>query len=173
MSNTAYLFHHPLSMIPSFKALAISLLLLFTMISKSYSQRQKFVFLEGLGSGALVNANFDMRFRADSRDGLGFKVGIGSSGIYLDEQILTIPLGINYIIGKNKNGLLLGANTVFAASPIDVKKKVNTIMPSLEIGYRFRPIEKGFAFQVTYNPKFNTVDGFKPLWFGVGLGYAW
>ncbi|WP_392469359.1 hypothetical protein ACF3OC_12925 [Sphingobacterium cellulitidis] len=160
-------------MISSFKIVPIILLLLFTMTSKSYSQRQKFVFLEGLGSGALVNANFDMRFRADSRDGLGFKAGIGSSGIYLDEQILTIPLGINYIIGKDRSGLLLGVNTVFAASPIDVKKKVNTIMPSLEIGYRFRPIEKGFAFQVTYNPIFNTVDGFKPLWFGVGLGYAW
>lgn len=58
----------------------------FLLMSKSHAQGQKFAFLEGMGSGALVNANFDMRFKSESREGLGFKAGIGYSGLYMDEQ---------------------------------------------------------------------------------------
>ncbi len=145
----------------------------FLLMSKSHAQGQKFVFLEGMGSGVLVNANLDMRFKSESREGLGFKAGIGYSGLYMDEQLLTIPFGVNYLLGKNRSGLLLGVNAVISASSDHYNGELKSFVPSLELGYRFRPIEKGFAFQVTYNPLFNTVDGFKPLWFGVGLGYAW
>lgn len=45
-----------------------------------FAQHQKFVYIEGGGSGVLLNAIFDMRFKKDTRSGLGFKavwLGIG------------------------------------------------------------------------------------------------
>lgn len=35
-----------------------------------------------------------------------------------------------------------------------------------EIGYRFRPMNQGIGFQVTWAPLFNTADGAKVAWFG-------
>jgi len=153
------------------KSILINILVFMSL--QSFSQGQKFAFVEGLGSGVLVNLNFDMRMNKESREGFGFKVGIGNTSIYLDENVTTLPLGINYIFGKQKSGLLLGANATVAFGDSEDYDEIKHFVPSLEIGYRFRPISKGFAFQVTYNPIFNTVDGFKPLWFGVGLGYSW
>ncbi|MCA5005382.1 hypothetical protein [Sphingobacterium bovistauri] len=143
-------------------------------ITVTFSQGQKFGFIEGGGSGVLVNANFDMRLKKESRDGIGFKLGLGNTFYLEDGKATTIPIGINYLIGKNKSGLLLGLNNTFSIFGKGTKKfETKSVVPSLELGYRFRPLEKGFAFQVTYNPLFNTVDGTMPIFFGIGLGYAW
>ncbi len=149
-------------------------LFLTLFVSFLYGQNRKFTFIEGGGSGVLINVNFDMRFQKDQSDGLGFKAGVGYFPFDRDVDILTLPIGINYLIGKNRNYLLLGANTTFVPfgknnDRVDVK----TVVPSLEVGYRFVPLKKGFSFQATYNPLFNTVDGLKPLFFGIGLGYSW
>ena len=139
-----------------------------------FAQHQKFVYIEGGGSGVLLNANYDMRFKKDTRSGLGFKAGIGNSFYLEDGSATTLPLGINYLIGKNKSALLLGANTTFAFFGKETSKfNTSGYIPSLEIGYRYTPLKKGFSFQATYNPLFNTVDGFKAVWLGIGLGYSW
>lgn len=142
----------------------------------TFGQAQKIVFLEGLGTGVYASANFDMRIKKDSRDGFGFRAGIGNS-FFLDENITTIPFGINYLFGKNKSSLLLGANGtlgLFNNEREDVFDRRNSqFIPSLELGYRFRPMVKGIAFQFTVNSFFNTVDRSVPLFFGAGVGYAW
>lgn len=85
-----------------------------------------------------------------------------------------ILLGINYLVGKNRNYLLLGTNITFATFGKGTSQyEIRSNIPSLEVGYRFIPIKSGFGFQVTYNPLFNTVDGFKPIWLGIGLGYSY
>lgn len=143
---------------------------------KSHSQGRQMVYLEGMGAGIFATANFDMRFKKDAREGLGFRAGIGNSSIAIDESITTIPVGINYVYGKKRSALLLGANAAFGLYDIPKGEQdgnYSHFVPSLEIGYRFRPMTRGVAFQVTYNPLFNTVDGTMPAYFGVGIGYSW
>ncbi|WDF67845.1 hypothetical protein PQ465_16275 [Sphingobacterium oryzagri] len=117
-----------------------------------------------------------MRFKKDRNDGFGFRAGLGNSFI-LDENITTIPLGVNYVFGKRKHGLLAGINGTVGVfkrlRPGAFNRKAGDFLPSLELGYRFRPLKKGFAFQTTFNPLFNTANGTMPLFFGLGLGYAW
>ncbi len=84
--------------------------MLFSQLSLcTFGQGQKIIFLEGLGAGVYASVNFDMRFKKDENDGFGFRAGVGNSFI-LDENIMTIPLGVNYVFGKRKHGLLAGVN---------------------------------------------------------------
>lgn len=153
-------------------------MLLFALLISSLvsnAQYKKFVFLEGGGSGVLVNAVYDMRITKNQNNGIGFRLGIGNT--FYTEDIkgaTTIPIGINYLLGKNKSFLILGANTTFGIFDKNLKDRtVKHIVPSLEVGYRFVPQKRGFGFQVTYTPLFNTVDGLKPIYLGIGLGYSW
>lgn len=62
--------------------------------------RKKAVFVELMGNGSGVTANFDMRFKRDRNDGLGFSAGAG-----ITTGALTFPLTLNYIVGKYRSGL--------------------------------------------------------------------
>lgn len=139
------------------------------------AQGQKFVFAEGLGGGMLASANFDMRFKQDSRDGFGARVGYTNSGFFGAEEWASVfPVSINYLYGQRRGGLLAGFNTTFALISDETKvSDYRSFVYGPELGYRFRPMERGLAFQVTWSPLFNTVDGTKMAWFGVGVGYAW
>lgn len=139
------------------------------------AQRQKFVFAEGLGSGLLASVNFDMRFKHDARDGFGARVGYTNTGFLGDDEwISAFPVGVNYLYGKGRSGLLLGFTTTFPVLTDQVRMgDYRSVVYAPEVGYRFRPMARGVGFQVTWSPLFNTVDGAKVAWFGVGVGYAW
>ncbi len=139
------------------------------------AQRQKFVFVEALGGVLLASANFDLRFKNDARDGFGARIGYTNTGFLGDDEwISAFPLGINYLYGKGRSGLLLGFTTTFAIIPDNTTAwDYRSAVYAPEVGYRFRPMERGVGFQVTWTPLFNTMDGTKAAWFGVGVGYAW
>ena len=61
-----------------------------------------------LGGPGLASINFDTRFSA-RQDGLGGRIGVG--GFSIDgSSIVFIPVGLNYLIGKEtKNYIELGA----------------------------------------------------------------
>jgi hypothetical protein len=61
------------------------------------SQRAQSVYGEIGGNGILFSVNYDVRFMK-SQKGLGARVGIG----YLAD-ILTIRVGINYLVGRSPN----------------------------------------------------------------------
>ena len=139
------------------------------------AQGQKFAFIEGLGGGVLASANFDMRFKENARDGFGARVGYTNTGFFdPNEQVSIIPLSVNYLYGKKHSGLLVGGNTTLAIIPkTTAVSDYRNAVYGPEVGYRFRPENSGIAFQLTWSPLFNTVDGSKPYWFGIGVGYAW
>lgn len=140
----------------------------------SFSQGQKFIYAEAAGSGLLASINFDRRFQKDSREGMGFKAGIGTGSLLgLWDSKFNIPLGLNYVKGKNKSAFLFGANLTTTLVDENAYEKSGVILvPSLDIGYRFRPLKKGFAFQATINPCYVQDSGLSLIG-GVGLGYAW
>src|SRR5690606_15647121 len=156
----------------------ISLIFLLSIISLNLSaQHRKFGYAELGGSSIFTSLNFDMRFTKESNDGLGFRVGAGSSfGAFDIDKIYTASVGLNYILGKGKNGFIIGANSVFAINgePKDKKSdNFKSVIFSADVGYRYTPINNGFSFQATYTPLFNTIDGIMPFWIGVGIGYSW
>lgn len=152
----------------------LPLLLVMLYPQENQAQGQKFVFAEGMGSGLLVTANFDMRFKQGAREGLGARVGYTNVGIFHDQAASVVPLSINYVYGKQRSGLLVGFNTTFTFMSKDEDVwYYRPFMYGPEVGYRFRPMESGLAFQVTWSPMFNTTDDIDARWFGVGVGYAW
>ncbi|PVH24278.1 hypothetical protein [Sphingobacterium corticibacter] len=117
----------------------------------------------------MASANFDLRFKKDSRDGFGARLGYTNTGFVGDDKwISAFPLGINYVHGKGRCGLLLGFTTTFAVIPKNTDSwdyKSTVFAP--EIGYRFRPIQQGLGLQLTWTRLFNTVDATKLAWFGL------
>lgn len=163
------------------KNVAMKRVLLFFLSSvvsfSLFAQHRKFGYLELGGSSVFTSLNFDMRFTKQSNDGLGFRVGAGSSfGVFDIDKIYTAPVGLNYIVEKGKNGFIIGANSVFAISGEPKDKKSDdfkSVIFSADMGYRYTPTNNGFSFQATYTPLFDTTEGTMPFWIGVGIGYSW
>lgn len=148
--------------------------------------RRKSVYLELLGNSVAYSVNFDMRFKRNQQDGLGFRVGAGgfsitgfnSDGIEVKANLWTFPLELNYLMGKKRSAfetgigvspLLLGAKI-----EIDDDKIAGTGSGAnvfLNLGYRFQPLKNGFTARINWTPIINS-GGFIPLWFGISLGYS-
>src|ERR1035438_2645049 len=90
----------------------ISLLLVsFAILSAAHAQdAAKAVYLEAGGPG-LLSVNYDMRF-TQTQNGAGFRVGIGAFSIN-SVSVLTIPLGVNYLIGHQTNFFEVGAGYTY------------------------------------------------------------
>ncbi|MDF2514861.1 MAG: Uncharacterized protein K0R59_157 [Sphingobacterium sp.] len=140
------------------------------------AQGQKYVFVEAGGSSIFAAVNFDMRFKKSAREGFGLRAGVGNTlGVFDSEvvkDVVIFPAGVNYVYGSKKSSLVVGLNTSIALMKHNNGSESPVII-SPEIGYRYRPYEKGIAFHVSYVPLFNTADGTMPVWLGLGLGYSW
>lgn len=180
------------------KKIYLIAVLLLSITASVYSQYRKNVYAEVLGNGVLFSANFDMRFKKDQNDGLGFRAGIGGGSIpgsvisfeemdgseFLPEikfdrsTIITIPLSINYVFGKKRSGFETGLGTTFIFADTKIGT-TNDLVPVkgfgvtgfLNAGYRFQPLEHGVYFHVKWTPAINA-NGFIADFFGLGLGYS-
>lgn len=160
---------------------------LFLIILSASAQRRKSIFVEGLGNGILVSGNFDIRLKPDQNDGLGFRAGIGggtlngndTNGNPANLGIVTMPLSVNYIVGKKRSGFEsgIGVTPIYATAEVysDDEGFVNGsgvgVSGFLNMGYRFQPINQGIMFRANWAPAFNSA-GFSASWFGVSLGYS-
>jgi len=108
------------------------------------NSRKKSVFIELMGNGFGATANFDMRFKRNQNDGLGFSAGAG-----ITTGALTFPLMLNYIAGKRRssfegnigfsNFYSSGRNEVFYFD--DDMSDNNTqfvVAPVMSAGYRLQ-----------------------------------
>ncbi len=151
--------------------------LVFSVLSISvFSQSAaKSVYFE-LGGAGLATVNYDMRFQKKN-DGFGFKVGIG--GYKVDqENALFIPLGVNYLIGKDeRNYFEIGLGLTIVSIKEIIYNNGATSSDNFSssfghafFGYRLQPKNGGFLFRAGLTPVFNK-DGFIPYWAGVSFGY--
>lgn len=160
-------------------------ILFFTAYSANAQKAAKSVFAELLGPG-LASINYDMRIQK-TEDGLGFRVGIGGfslratyfdgSNSYTDRtSIVTIPLGLNYLLGKDsKHYFELGAG----ATIVTLKNRDSYVFNNdrftgsfghLNFGYRLQPKDGGFLFRAAINPLFGN-GSFVPYYAGIAFGY--
>lgn len=158
------------------------ILLLLSVSTISFAQentreRGRGVFVELFGNGLGYSFNYDQRF--DKRfDGLGFKAGLSYFAID-GNSVATLPVGLNYLLGKNGKYFEMGAGATFLraedstnAFAVGDSRSVGTgTVGHMIFGYRREPEEGGFLFRASMTPLFGQ-GTFFPFWFGISLGYA-
>src|SRR4051794_29157325 len=68
---------------------------------KKESYNNKTIYGEIGGPAFLISANFDTRFTRKP-NGFGLRVGLGYAP-YIPGSVLSAPIGVNFLAGKNKN----------------------------------------------------------------------
>mgnify|MGYP003471319697 FL=1 len=143
----------------------------FIAIADSYisAQSAKSVYFE-LGGPGIASFNFDTRF--SGRDGgLGGRIGAGYSKFVGDgSSVFYLPLGINYLIGKEKHFFEMGAGVTPVFGVEDGDSVISESFGHLIFGYRFQSLNDGFTFRAFACPVFNSID-FIPYYGGISAGY--
>ncbi len=143
--------------------------------NSAVTTRAQNAFVELGGPGLLLSANYDTRF-GQRRDGIGGRAGLGYLSID-DNSILTVPLQVNYLLGKKGKFFEIG----LGATIISTSGKGNEDFFSLDdatgaigtmaFGYRYQPEDGGFNFRAAVTPIFNST-GFMPFFGGISFGYT-
>ena len=139
----------------------------------------KIIFVELLGAGGIGSINFDIRLKKNRQDGFGLRAGFGL-GEYFSSNITSnsgryysVPLGVNYLIGKRRNGLELGS---IITPQFTFNKVLNgpqvAALGVFNFGYRFQPLKEGLLFRAGWQPFYSTNNGLFPKFIGASLGYG-
>lgn len=139
-------------------------------------KRAQNVFIELGGQGILLTANYDTRF-GNRRDGLGGRAGIGY--IAADgEHATTIPIGLNYLLGKGNKFFEIGLGATVVSSKVNFSffddneaEQNSSVIGTMSFSYRVQPVDSGFSFRAGITPVFNS-DFFIPYYGGLSLGYT-
>lgn len=155
-------------------------------VTNSY---RKSIFIERHGSGVFLSGNYDTRIKKDVNNGFGVKAGIGIGDYYLttvtnnnkptSRRSLTLPLGVNYIIGKKKHGLEAGVGFTPQFALDDIREGFTGVKNKFpyHIGYRFQPKKEGLVARVAWSPVMDKLSGwnnFKYISYntGISIGYS-
>jgi hypothetical protein len=161
------------------KILLMASLLILTFPKSGVSQnetKKNAIFLEGFGSGIFYSFNYDWRFK-DRANGLGGKVGFSYTGID-GSKVTTIPIAINYLLGKKRSFIELGFGTTLTllshtnstTATSDPRFSGTGLLLNGIVGYR-RVSKSGFLLRAGLTPFFNSDHSgvFVPQ---VSIGYA-
>lgn len=134
------------------------------------AQSAKSVYFE-LGGPGIASLNYDFRF-SGRQGGIGGRIGVGYSKLVSDgNSVSYLPLGINYLIGREKHFFELGAGiTPVIGNENGGDTALAESFGHLLFGYRFQPIANGFTFRAFVCPVFNSLD-FVPYYAGLSIGY--
>lgn len=141
----------------------------------------------------------DMRFKKGKSNGFGFSAGLGTALNYnaiedfayfeindskgIDHpKFITIPISINYLIGKKNHHIELGIEALSAIITgkalnyngiIPTKTNYTTfrISPFPLIGYRYQPKGKGLMVNAIWRPMPDYFTTITPI-FSLGVGYG-
>jgi len=158
------------------KKIIVLLFISSALLNVSYAQTAAKAAYAEIGGPGLASVNFDMRF-AKQEDGFGGRIGIGGFSIGSSGDrvgIVTVPVGLNYLIGKDKkNYFELGAGfTYVSAKATSNSNSANfhSSFGNLTLGYRLAPAKGGFFFKAEITPVFGS-GFFIPYFAGLGFGY--
>ena len=160
------------------KNLLLSLLILFTLNTFTFAQKSAKALYVEIGGPGLASINYDMRLQP-KEDGIGFRIGVGGysldEGSGYKESKLFIPIGLNYILGKDqKHYFELGAGYTYVSNKssnnYNYSGDFSSSFGNLTFGYRIAPAKGGFFFKAEITPVFGK-GFFIPYFGGVGFGY--
>lgn len=159
------------------KKIFFALMLLFVAINLNAQSPAKAAYFE-IGGPGLASLNYDMRF-TKSEDGIGGRIGVGGFSINDDYDkvgVLFVPVGLNYLIGKDKRHYFeLGAGATFVSAHSSSTNSTDdgnfrSTFGHLNFGYRLQPADGGFFFRAAINPVFGK-GFFLPYYAGLAFGY--
>ena len=125
------------------------------------------------GSGPILSANYDRRF-SNKVNGAGFSAGVGYWSD-LGISIFSIPVSINYLIGRRTHFLELAAGTTFVTASFDwfdEPEKGSGFLHHVNMGYRHQPTTGGFFFRGGISPLF-AFEGGETYATSVYLGFGY
>lgn len=128
------------------------------------------------GSGPVLSANYDRRF-SNRLNGFGFSVGVGywaETDAFGHLSIFSVPVSINYLIGRKTHFLELAAGTTFVSGKSedwfdDGTEKGSGFIHHANLGYRHQPATGGFFFRGGFSPLF--AEDVYTTSFYLGFGY--
>ncbi len=125
------------------------------------------------GSGLLFSGNYDRRF-GKHLDGPGFTAGLGfffGGGV----SILTVPVSLNYLIGKQNHFFEIAAGGTFVTGSIDFgdlgSGNGSGFVWHINAGYRYQPAAGGFFFRAGFSPLFGGGESFMYYYLGGGVAF--
>ena len=162
------------------KLLHFAAILIVIPVSCISQQSAKNVFVE-LGGPGFISANYDVRL-SKINDGFGVRVGVG---IISDLQAsgITLPVGLNYLIGKRNNFIEIGAGASYVRLPnVNQDQPFNFPAESMVVGYgwlgyKYQATDNGFTFRAglcQYLRKLNlpVILGVTSLYPSLSFGYS-
>ncbi len=150
---------------------------------------RKSFYVESHGSGIFLSGHFDTRLKKDVNNGFGLRAGFGIGDPYYTTvtndnkpssgRAISLPVGINYILGKKRHGLEAGVGFTAQIARDNVREgfpAVKHLFP-YHIGYRFQPKKEGLVARVALTPikdKFRYWSNFEYIFYntGISLGYS-
>jgi len=151
---------------------------------EKYSKHGSQIQMEILGSGGQFSFHFESRFKKRV-DGFGYTVGFGVAPYDLEETcndggFVTIPVGLNYLLGKKVHMLEMGAGMVLKIFGGGTKVYCPAIDDNFFengdpvyfyslLGYRYQPASKRLSWRVFVSPLFQKDFPVK-FWGGAGVG---
>ena len=137
-----------------------------------FAQRNKSVFLELGGNGLGFSVNYDTRF-TKAEKGPGFRAGIGffpgarlggdSSTLFSWPTILSIPVGLNYLVGKAPHYFEAGLGATYFYGKgnftfffLETDETLSTFIFIPSAGYRFAKAGKSFQGRGFISPYINS-----------------
>ena len=169
-------------------------LLTFVQPVKSQEEiRGKALYAELFGPGVLFSFNFDSRFKAGEQLGFGYRLGVGFGVADFAKETIdewgyeyyesteyrsyyTIPVGLNYILGKKNSPhtFEVGAGATFLTRKVSLYcydvKTPGYFTGHLSLMYR-RVTDGGFLFRAGFTPIIGTSGDLFPIP-TIGIGYS-
>lgn len=173
-----------------------SMLAMLFIAGHSFAQTTaKALYVEAGGIGLPYSFSYDTRLKKGASTGIGLRAGVGGFALE-DENMLTIPMQLNWLFGKDKSYFEVGVGATFvhyngyeyfddyictpsgcsgageryAGDFILPISNENSFMGTLSFGYRRMPVGSGVTWKAAITPLFNN-NGFWPLFAGIGVGY--
>jgi hypothetical protein len=190
----------------SYRLFSFSVVLLIIFSIPAHSQERKDthsnknLYIELGGSGiAVLTANYDFRFLKGRNDGLGMRVGIGgesskSEPLFgegeIKNKLFTVPLEVNYILGKKRFSLEIGHSLTYISQTknssiqlfnpdfANTNESGKFIVSYVPLGFRLKPKKNGFMLKFNLGPLINysapNVFSYEKIqfWAGLAAGYS-
>jgi hypothetical protein len=159
------------------KRFFVSLLATIPIISFA-QHRGKGVYAELGGQSIVLSVNYDTRL-LQSNKGFGMRAGVGT---VFDPYSFgfTVPVGLNYLLGKDRNFLELGVGATYVHFQDKNQdswfnfRKENFVATNTWVGYRYQPPQKGVTFRAGICPFFTDLNlppvASSSIWAGVSFG---
>ena len=112
------------------------------------------------------SVNYEHYFSKNTQ-GLNAQIGVG----FAPKSLITIPVSLNYVIGKRKHHLEVGAGITYINGVLlveDVKIEPDVI-EHFNILYKYQKPDGKFFFKTGFTPFIVKRFG---VWFRIGFGYS-